>query len=430
MSAVQELDVAAVWQRCAGTRRVAIGLLGYGRVGQAVAAVASRERDRLNALGFDVSVVAALARDSRKPRPVDGVRTLFEPDAFFSQPLDVIVDVMGGEEPAFTLVQRALTAGMPVVSANKTLIARRGGELASLSRCHGVPLAFDAAVLAGVPFLGALARRPLLGATDRITGIINGTSHFLLSALAAGVTFEDALADACARGYAEPDSSADISGRDALEKLTILLRLAGVPGITPSHITTLGIDVLRPEDFRAARQLDGTLKPIALASFERGRAGAWVGPALVDQAHPASRTTGVFNLVEFAGAASLPVTFAGPGAGPEITAATILDDVIDVATVGRPEPVRAPRPTSAEELRLPPFGAWYVRVAGGGMCIADVAEACAVHGLHATRIANTGEAIAVRTLASPWSRVSELADFFRSLDADVLALPVIGDARS
>jgi homoserine dehydrogenase len=135
-------------------------LLGYGRVGQAVAALALRERDRLNALGFDVSVTTALARDPEKPRPGDGIRTLFDSGLFFKQPFNVVVDVMGGVEPAFTLVRRALETGVPVVSANKTLIARRGEELVNLSRCHGVPLAFDAAVLAGVPFLGALARLP------------------------------------------------------------------------------------------------------------------------------------------------------------------------------------------------------------------------------------------------------------------------------
>ena len=429
MSAVQEVEFTNTWRRCAALRNIDIGLLGHGRVGQALSALVTSERDRLQDLGLNVRVVAALARDAAKPRAQD-VPTVLDAGAFFRRQFDAVIEVLGGVDPAYGLVRRALEAGIPVVSANKTLLAARGEDLAAISRRHGTPLAFDAAVVAGVPFLGALSRRPLLGATRRITGIINGTSHFLLTAVTAGSSFDDALVEACARGYAEPDSRADITGRDAAEKLTILLRLAGVPGIATSDITTVGIDVLRPIDFRAARELDGVLKPIALACFERGRAGAWVGPALVDNAHPAARSSGVLNFVEFAGASALPVTFAGPGAGPDITAATILDDVIEVATIGRPESSRPPRAVAIGDLTVPPLGSWYLRIAGSGLAIHEAADACAAHGVPAVRVSDVGDAIAVRTVPVPWSRLTPFVEVLRTIGADVLALPVIDGAAS
>lgn len=429
MSAVQEVEFSAAWRCSAPLRNVDIGLLGHGRVGQALSALVTSERDRLQALGLNVRIVTALARDSAKPRGGE-VATIFDDREFFRHPFDAVVEVLGGVDPAYQLVRRALESGIPVVSANKTLLAARGDELAAISRRNGVPLAFDAAVVAGVPFLGALSRRPLLGGTRRITGIINGTSHFLLSRVAAGASFDEALVEACTRGYAEPDSRADISGRDAAEKLTILLRLAGVQGIATSDITTTGIDVLTPEDYRAAGDLGGVLKPIALASFEPGRAGAWVGPALVDHVHAAARSGGVLNFVEFAGASALPVTFWGPGAGPDVTAATILDDVIEVATTGRPEPIRPPRTVTHADLTSPPFGSWYLRATGSGLDIHEAADACAAHGVPAVRVSCSADTFAVRTVPVLWSRLIPLLEVLRAIGADVLALPVVDGAAA
>ena len=425
MSAVQEQEFTAAWRRCTGLRRIDIGLLGYGSVGQAVAALARRERDRLEALGLDVRVRAALARDPQKARARQDADVVFDSAAFFRRRFDVVIDVIGGVDPAFGLVRRALEAGVPVVSANKTLLAARGEELAAISRRCGAPLAFDAAVVAGVPFIGALVRRPLQSSARRLTGIINGTSHFLVSALAAGASFDNALAEARALGYAEADAHADISGRDAAEKLTILLRLAGASGITPSTITTIGIDALDSRDFNAARDLGAVIKPIALASFEEGGAGAYVGPALVDCAHAAARTSGVFNFVEVAGASTLPVTFSGPGAGPEVTAATILDDVIEVVTSGVPEPIRLPRPVASADLATPPSGRWYIRVQAEGVRVDEVAELCVAHGVAAERLVQRDDVIAARTVPAPWSRAGALVEVFRAIGAAALVLPVI-----
>jgi homoserine dehydrogenase len=241
---------------------------------------------------------------------------------------DVIVEALGGLEPARTLVAAALDRGIPVVTANKSLLAAHGPELRARARLAGVPLLYEAAVVAGVPFVGALANRPGLRSLTKITGILNGTSHAIACAIERGVSFEDALADATARGYAEPDSSADVSGRDAAEKLAILLQLCGAPDTTAADIERTGIDALRPEDFAAARAQGGVIKPIATATFGPGGWAGRVGPAVIPQSHLFATLSGVTNALELQPAVGAPITFIGPGAGPAITAQTILDDVV------------------------------------------------------------------------------------------------------
>jgi homoserine dehydrogenase len=360
---------AAIRSPRPAVRRVRVGLLGCGRIGQAVVWTAQAERDRLAAAGVELTFVRALVRDLGKPRQA-AVPVLDAPDRFAVDDLDVVIEVLGGLEPALSIVARALVAGVAVVTANKTLVAHHGEELDRLARQHAAVLAYDAAVLAGVPFLGSLARRPLLSGAHGLAGIVNGTSHAITTALEAGAPFDAALADAVRRGYAEPDSAADISGRDAAEKLTILLRLAGVGGVRVASVPTIGIDTLTSDDFCAARALGGTIKPVALARLDDDQPGTWVGPAFVDRTHPLGRTTGVTNVLQISGAAGrhaldVPdVIFEGPGAGPSATAATIIDDVIE-ALDARP----ARRPAAARpacDVSQPTVGPWFVRLTRAG----------------------------------------------------------------
>ena len=302
----------------AHTDLIRIGLLGHGTIGRAVADAAA---------GHGAEIVAALVRNIERHPPSDlhferdGSRVLnFRPD--------VVVEALGGLEPARTLVAAALDRGIPVVTANKSLIAAHGPELRARAALAGVPLLYDAAVIAGVPFVGALANRPGVRALTEITGILNGTSHAITSAIERGVSFTDALADAQARGYAEPDSSADISGRDAAEKLAILLQLCGAPDTTAADIECTGIDTLRPEDFAAARAQGGVIKPIATASFGPGGWVGRVGPVVLPKTHLFAGLAGVTNALQLQPVVGAPITFIGPGAGPAITAQTILDDVI------------------------------------------------------------------------------------------------------
>jgi homoserine dehydrogenase len=319
-------------------RTVRIALLGYGRIGQAVAALAEVDRERLTRAGVDLRCVNALVRDCDKPRQGPRLEVIAaDADRVFSKDVSVVVEVIGGIEPARTLVARALDAGIPVVTANKTLVAHHGLELAALAARRRTAFAYDAAVLAGVPFIGSLSRRPLIAAARRLEGVINGTSHFITNAIEAGASFDDALDEATARGYAEPDSSADISGRDAAEKLAILLHLSGHRGVKVSELTTTDLSVLAPSDFADAKRLGGTIKPVALASLDPAAPGAWVGPAFVASGHSFARLGGVTNALRLIGASGRDVLFAGPGAGPEATAITILDDVVEAVTSGAPD---------------------------------------------------------------------------------------------
>lgn len=405
-------------------RTCEIGLLGFGNVGQAVVDRALAALDRFEGSGVRLKFVAALIRDRYKPRTNDDVPLVESPARFFARRYDVVVEVMGGVHPAFEYVKHALEIGIPVVTANKSLMAAKGGELREISRRTGVPLCYDAAVLAGVPFIGAVARRPFIGQPRCITGILNGTSHYLATELESGRPFADALADAIALGYAEPDSAADVSGRDAAEKLTILAHLAGCQELTTAELTTLGLDALAPVDFKAAAALGGVIKPVATASFDAANPGAWVGPALVDARHVFAGSRGVHNCLEYAGEGS-PVTFAGPGAGPAVTAATILDDVAEAVSGEWKAPRRARTSTRQVDLSQPPAGGWYFRVSGAGIGLEDFAEHLAIHRVPAIRLARVEGALVARTVAAPYRAALDAVAALKAIGATVSVLPVI-----
>ena len=428
---VIEVEIPAETAVAATSAIVRIGFLGYGRVGQAVAELAASTARRSGG-DTELRPVAALVRDLAKPRVASGLGTPVQltagSSAFFERDLDVVVEAMGGVHPAYEYVRHALEAGIPVVTANKSLMAEKGKELRAIAQRAGVSLAYEAAVLAGVPFIGAWARRPLMGSPLRITGILNGTSHFLTCALERGGSFENALAEAIDRGYAEPDSAADVSGRDAAEKLTILAHLSGCGDLKVSDLTTLGVDALTPVDFRAARALGGVIKPVATASFATQNPGAWVGPALVDASHAAASSRGVHNFLEVhhSGFAGAPVTFAGPGAGPAVTAATILDDVSEVVSGGLN--VFAPKPRTAigpRDLQAPAAASWFLRIHGGSLTFEDLAEHLAIHRLPAVRAARFEDVLAVRTVRGAWQTLQAAVDGLKAIGADVVAIPVI-----
>lgn len=399
-----------------------IGLLGLGTVGRAVA-------DAAPASGGQV--VAALVRDPRRhagatvPLEIDGRRVL---DAG----LDVVVEALGGTEPARTLVAAALARRIPVVTANKSLMAAHGRELRARAAAAGVPLLFEAAVVAGVPFVNALATRPNLAAPRRITGILNGTSHAILTAVEGGRSFADALADAQARGYAEPDAAADVSGRDAAEKLAVLLQLCGRVDATAADVTRTGIDVVGPDDLAAARALGGSIKPIAYADLG-GPGGAWVSPAFVPADHLFGQLSGVTNGIQFSHAIGAPVTFIGPGAGPAVTAQTLLDDVhVALAANARPpsldEPSALAEPSRSPEPPLSAEPSWFLHVLTDAS-LSDLVEFLALRGAPARRAERTGNGCALLTLPVSARAVDDACASLRALGAGVTCLPAIEVAR-
>lgn len=404
-------------------RRARVGLLGCGTVGRAVVQ-AIVEHPHLN-----LDCIGALVRDPERARA--GVAATLVTDAeSLIDDADVIVEVLGGVEPARTLVTRALERGVPVVTANKTLMAAHGPALRALAHRTGTPLLFEAAVVAGVPFVGAIARRPVLSGVSALTGILNGTSHFITTGIEGGRDYADVLAHAQANGYAEPDSTADVSGRDAAEKLTILLHLCGASTVRVEQLCRRGIDTLSAQDVAGARAVGGTIKPIAHASLDAARPGSWVGPAFVPANHVFAQFRGVTNALHLQWGSDAPVLFAGPGAGPAVTAATILDDIVEALTAKETDTFsigadsrRAERQTL--DVSVPPASSWFIRLSGAAFTTTEIAEFLASHGVAAVRVEAGAFGVAALTAPASWATAQETAALFARLGADVTLLPVL-----
>jgi homoserine dehydrogenase len=312
-------------------REIRVALLGLGHVGTAVAATAAAHADSR------FSITAAVVRDVSRPRAVDtsGFTLTTDPYQALASNPDIVVEVLGGLEPARSAILAALSARIPVVTANKSLLAVHGDELFTAAARAGVPLFYEASVLAGVPFLSTFRRRPLARTVRGIQGILNGTSNFILSRMARdGAGFSAALADAQRLGYAEPDPSKDIDGDDAVEKLCVLLRHFGDFSVAPSQIERRGIRDVGPADLQHAAAFGGALRPIVVASWCDAKVTAYAGPAFVEAANHLSRVEGVQNAVLLTTPLADGLFFSGPGAGPSVTAATILDDVVEAVRVG------------------------------------------------------------------------------------------------
>jgi homoserine dehydrogenase len=342
-------------------RTIRIGLLGLGQVGQAVVRATACAGDVLRARGLDLCVTGALVRDLSRSRRCPRVpRVSTNPETFLRGQYDLVIEALGGVEPARSLVARLLGRGIPVVSANKSLVAAHGRRLQALARRRQTILAYEASVLAGVPFLGTLLRRPLAAHATAITAIVNGTSHFILSTMERGASFGAALTDAQARGYAEPDPSKDVLGIDAAEKLALLLDVLDAPHAEPESINVEGIGDVREVDLALARRLGGCLKPVVRAAWSGDELDAFVGPAFVPGGHPLSNLSGRLNGVCLDGPFVGDLFYSGPGAGPDVTAATLLDDAVETMS-SRPGPAPfVPRRRPATVVTTDE-SAWFVR---------------------------------------------------------------------
>ena len=298
---------------------VRIGLLGRGTVGGAFAELLA---DRAGA------VEAAAGR-----RP-ELAGTLTRSQGDFESILagsDVIVELIGGTEPAREYVLAALRAGRPVVTANKQLLAQHGDELLDAARESGVQLRFEAAVAGVIPIIRVI--RESFGATeiDKVFGIVNGTTNFILSEMAAsGAAYGDALARAQELGYAEADPTDDVTGADAAAKMAILARLAFHTPVTLDQVPFEGIEQLTADDLAYAKELDLSLKLLGVAERRDGGISVRVFPCFLYGGHPLAPVGGPFNAVMVESPEITEVTMSGPGAGGLQTASAVLGDVISV----------------------------------------------------------------------------------------------------
>ena len=343
-----------------------MGVLGLGNVGQAVVRLAAESAPGLRRRGMALSIESALVRDVAKRRQCPKVpRITNNVEAFMRGRYDVVIDALAGCDPAGTIAGRLLGKGIPVVSANKVLIAAHGPRLRCVAARAGTSLRVEASVLAGVPFIGAFERRPLASQVTRVAGILNGTSNFILSKIAEGAAFDAALAGAQQLGYAEPNPEADISGLDGRDKLVVIAEILFGATIKPGSIETRGIEDITPDALSAAAALGGVLKPIVSASLRSaGRLAAHVGPAWLPASHTLAAVSGCENAIVIDTRFNGRLTFQGPGAGPDVTAATLLDDAVEAAgEKGARATPHAPRASILSSARPPETG-WFARVCG------------------------------------------------------------------
>jgi homoserine dehydrogenase len=306
-----------------------IGLLGRGTVGGAFADLIAERADHVaNITGLRPEISGVLRRS----------------EGDFDDILansDLVVELMGGLEPAREYVVRAMAAGKHVVTANKQLLAEHGEELWTIARENGVQLRFEAAVGGVVPVVRVL-QESLAGAhVERLHGIVNGTTNFILSRMAeTGAEYADALAEAQALGYAEADPTDDVTGKDAAAKMAILARLAFDTPVALSEIPYEGIEHLTADDLEYARELGLGLKLIGTAERVDGGLSVRVHPAFLYGAHPLASINGPFNAVTIESPAITEITLSGPGAGGPQTASAVLGDVISamIPPASTPEP--------------------------------------------------------------------------------------------
>ena len=323
-----------------------VGLLGHGTVGSAVAELLPERAEAIEHVA------------GRRPE-ISGVLTRSRGDAHaIIDGSDLVVEVLGGLEPARELVTAALSRGRHVVTANKQLLAEHGEELWGIAREHGVQLRFEAAVAGVVPVIRVLQETLAGQRIDRLHGIVNGTTNFILTRMAStGASYVEALAEAQALGYAEADPSDDVSGKDAAAKLAILARLAFDTPVHLSDVPYDGVEHVTAEDIAYAAELGLSLRLIGTAERVGEELSARVHPAFLSAGHPLASVEGSFNAVTIESPAITEITLSGPGAGGPQTASAVIGDVISAMIPPAQTPAAAPAPRVPRRRRgqlLPP----------------------------------------------------------------------------
>ena len=337
------------------TKPVRLGLLGCGNVGGALAEILAERHDEIAARsGVALTISAVAVRDLGKPRPavVAGLLTDDAKAVVERDDVDIVVELIGGLDPARPLVEAALRAGRPVVTGNKTLMAECGSELAELASANGVDLLYEAAVAGAIPVIRPL-RESLVGErVTRVMGIVNGTTNYILTRMAEDhLDYSEALAEAQRLGLAEADPSADVEGADAAAKAAILGGLAFGSQLASADVHREGISGVRADDVAYAEQLGYVVKLLAVAELVDGgpEISVRVHPAMVPRAHPLAAVRGAFNAVFVEGEACGELMLYGRGAGGPPSASAVLGDVIDAARnlatgSSAPPPRHMPRP--------------------------------------------------------------------------------------
>ena len=317
-----------------------VGLMGLGVVGGGVASALLQEPSPVAArVGRPVNLRRVLVRDRSRPRDVGvppELLTTNAEDILDDPEIDILVEVMGGSDPAAGYFRRALESGKHVVTANKEVMAKDGAELMALARANRVSLLFEASVGGGIPIVGCLMNELAANDVYSIRSIINGTTNYILTRMAFQRTaFAEALAEAQGLGYAEADPTNDVEGIDAAYKLTVLATLAYGRRFRPEDVFRQGISALEPQDFRYAQEFGYAIKSLAVADLDEREVQLRVYPALVPAENMLANVNGVYNAVEVQGSLCGQVLFHGMGAGRGPTTSAVLGDLVETARLVR-----------------------------------------------------------------------------------------------
>src|SRR5256714_1773676 len=318
-----------------GKATIGITLLGCGTVGGGVVNVLMKQRALLRqrtGIDFVIKHVVVKSKEEYPPNAAELPMSLDANAAIDDPAGDIVVELIGGTGVAYTFVERALKLGKPVVTANKALLAAKGPELFKLAREKGTCIAFEASAGGGIPFIDVLQRGLIANRVDALLGIVNGTCNFILSQMSQkGWSYEQALKEAQAQGFAEANPTMDVSGRDSAQKLAILASLAFNVRIEEADIHLEGIDKLDGADIKFADELGYVVKLLAIAERTSERISLRVHPTLVHKDDLLAQVSGSFNAISFYGHALGHALFYGRGAGRMPTASAVVSDVIGVA---------------------------------------------------------------------------------------------------
>lgn len=312
-----------------------IGLLGFGNVGGGTYKILTDNKELIEKrIGVSPEVVKILQRNKNKKRFVDADEKLLteDPDEILNNDeIDIVVEMLGGIEPATSFMLQAMENGKHVISANKAAIAANYDKLVETAKKNNVEFLFEASVAGGIPVLTAITNALAANNYVEVMGILNGTTNYILTKMTEeGLPYDEVLKDAQAKGFAEADPTADVEGIDAANKLSILMALCFDKYVAPTDIPTTGITKISAEDIEAADEAGKKIKLIGKASIENGEVTYSVQPVELDKTHPLAGVSNEFNAVYITGDMVGELMFYGRGAGPLPTGSAVCGDILSI----------------------------------------------------------------------------------------------------
>jgi len=344
-------------------REIKVGLIGFGTVGAGVVKILQQNSELIEKrMGAKVALKRIADIDVRTDRGVKvspGLLTKRAEEVIGDPGIDIVMELMGGIEPARTFIRKAIQNRKHIVTANKALLALHGDELFALAERHGVDINFEASVGGGIPLIRSIKEGLVANRIQSIFGILNGTSNYILSKMTdEGRSFRDVLKEAQHMGYAEADPTYDIEGIDASHKLTLLIRLAFGTRIQFKEIFSGGISEITPLDIQFSREFGYRIKLLAIAKLDGGKMEARVHPTMIPEHHLLATVDGVYNAIYINGDAIGPTLFYGQGAGQMATGSAVVSDLVElgrnllIRATGRRVPLLSFQESAIEKIPL------------------------------------------------------------------------------